>query len=368
MLFTVFFYIFVAITVIQFIYYLVFGFSIANRKKNTSITSFNSPVSVIVYIKNNAEDLQKNLPYIINQDYNEFEIVLVNHASTDNSSALIEELQEKHANIKVVNVENKEAFWGNKKYALTLGIKASSHDYLLFIDCKFQPFSNQWVKEITSNFNTPKEIIIGYKKLATKKYSFSNIFVRFINCLTFIKALSFSKIHKPFKGFQENIAFTKNTFFNVKGFINHINIPIGESDLFLKDAASIENTVFSIQTNSFVVQQENFSFKNFLAQYRNQHFLFSQYNNSLKIIISLFNITKIFFYPLAIVTSIWDWKLSLPFIIFYFLIQFIALLKPINILKERNLLYFLPILDIYYTVFIVLTTVTNTFSKPKPWS
>src|SRR5690606_27642093 len=124
------FYTFTVVVFIQVIFYLVFfgkfAFLKPIEKKRNSIA-----ISDIVCAKNEAENLKHFLPSILSQDYPNFEIILINDASYDDTLEVMKAFSENHPNIKIVDVKNTEAFWGNKKYALTLGIKASKHDYLL---------------------------------------------------------------------------------------------------------------------------------------------------------------------------------------------------------------------------------------------
>ena len=125
-------YAFIAIAAIQILYFLFFGlFAFDKTKRNKPI---NVPVSIIVCSKNEAENLKALIPELLQQAYKNYEIVLINDASSDETQEIIEGFQKENDNIKLVNVENNEAFWGNKKYALTLGIKAATNDYLVFTD------------------------------------------------------------------------------------------------------------------------------------------------------------------------------------------------------------------------------------------
>ena len=187
---------------IQFTYYLFFFSLPYSSKKNHERTKEDKSVSVIIYIKNNTEELKQNLPAIIGQEYKNFEIVLVNHSSSDETIDIIEEFQQNHQNIKVVNVENKETFWGNKKYALTLGIKAAVHDYLLFFDINCKPESKFWIRQMASKLITNTSIVIGYKSLKSKTFSIKNIFIRFYNTLTSLKMFTFARFKTPYKGPQ----------------------------------------------------------------------------------------------------------------------------------------------------------------------
>ena len=88
----------------------------------------------MVSAKNEAKNLKQFIPLIAKQDYPDFEIVLINDGSIDNTLEVMEQFASKYDNIKIVDVKNNEAFWANKKYALTLGIKVAKYDYLLFTD------------------------------------------------------------------------------------------------------------------------------------------------------------------------------------------------------------------------------------------
>src|SRR5699024_12683762 len=112
------------------------------------------PISVLVYIKNNVENLESNLNAILEQDYPDFEIILINDSSTDDSFIIIEEFQKSHPNfpIYLTNVHGNEMFWGSKKYALTLGIKRAKNNYLLFTDGHCKPLTNQWIREMSTGF------------------------------------------------------------------------------------------------------------------------------------------------------------------------------------------------------------------------
>ena len=154
-------YFFIAVVFIQIFYYLgIFG-KFAFGKPQT-ITPKKLPVSVIVCAKNEEENVKKYIPLLAEQNYPDFEIVLIDDASSDETLEAFEEFEEKYSNIRLVKVKNNEAFWGNKKYALTLGIKASTKEYLLFTDADCYPNSKEWITAMTSQFTMNKTIVLGY--------------------------------------------------------------------------------------------------------------------------------------------------------------------------------------------------------------
>ncbi|CAM1358629.1 Glycosyl transferase family 2 [Tenacibaculum sediminilitoris] len=367
MIFTILFYTFVVVTAIQVLYYLFFLTFAYGQNKIKINTDVNIPVSVIVYVKNNADVLIDSIQNLTKQKYSSFEIVLVNNASSDNSLDIIETLQKKHSNIKVVNVENTEAFWGNKKYALTLGVKAATHEHLLFTEINSKALSKNWIHEIASNFSQENTIVIGYQKLKRKKNSFSNLLIRFNHLLRTIQSLSFVKFRNPYNATNHNFAYTKSVFFKVNGYINHLNTFIGEADLFLKDAATTNNTTYSIKLDSFVVSNKHLSFKEWFYSQKQTSILFSLYKLKPRFFLRLFTLTKLLFYLLAIYTTILNWKLSLPFIISYFLIQYVVLGKSASKLHEKNIILLLPFLDICLVLLQISIFISNQISKPTHW-
>ena len=129
---------FAVIVFIQFIYYL-FIFGKFSFGKKTEGTPKRLPISIIVCAKNEEENIKKYFQTLVTQNYPDYEIVLIDDASSDETLELFESYEKQYANVKLVKVQNNEAFWGNKKFALTLGIKAAKNEYLVFTDADCYP-------------------------------------------------------------------------------------------------------------------------------------------------------------------------------------------------------------------------------------
>lgn len=367
MIITTIFYIFVAVAVVQIIYYLCFSV-VAFAKEKHKKTSQNLPISVIVCAKNETENLEAFIPKILNQNYPNFEVVLINDASIDNTLEVMESFQQKHHNIKIVNVENNEAFWGNKKYALTLGIKSAKNEHLLFTDADCEPLSNNWITEMSNQFSAEKTIVLGYGKYEKTKFSLVNLFVRFETLLSAIQAFSYAKLGSPYTAVGRNLAYTKSEFFKVKGFINHMNIRSGDDDLFIQDAATSKNTAVALHKDSFTLSKAPKTFIEWFRQKRRHVSTSSHYKGKHKFLLGLFYTTKLLFFALS--TALFflcDWKVILPIVLFYYLVQWIIVGFSAKKLHETQTLFFLPFLEIGLVLFQFAIFVANTISKPVHW-
>lgn len=363
------FYSFIIVVIIQVLYYAVLFGSFSFSKTESKATKSNLPISVIICAKNEAENIKRFLPSILNQDYPNFEVVLINDASIDDTLDVFEAFAEKHNNIKIVNVENNEAFWGNKKYALTLGIKAAKHKHLLFTDADCKPISNQWIFEIVSHFTEQKTIVLGYGAYQKIKNSFLNKLIRYETLLTATQYFSFAKIGIPYMGVGRNLAYHSDEFFNANGFINHIKIRSGDDDLFINEVATEKNTTICVNPQSFTLSLPKTNFKDWYRQKRRHVSTANLYKFKHKFLLALFYISQVLFWLLGIVliSTLYLWPFVLGIIILRFILQFLSIGFSAKKLKEFDIVFLLPLLETSLLVIQFCIFINNKISKPNYW-
>lgn len=368
LLFSILFYAFIAVVSIQIIYYLSFLFSFAIKRGETRLKK-NIPISVIICAKNEAENLKKNLPLILNQDYSNFEVVLVNDSSFDDTLLVMEDFKAKHKNIRLVDVATNERFWGNKKYALTLGIKASKEDFLVFTDADCAPSSNQWLAQLSSHFSNEKSIVLGYSGYAKRKFSFLNKLIRFETLMTALQYFSYHNLGMPYMGVGRNLAYKKELFFNNSGFNNHIFIKSGDDDLFINEVANSKNTAICFTENSFTISEPKTSLKAWIPQKRRHVSTAQFYKLKHKFFLGLFYVSQLTFWIFGMLLVVlgyhWQWVLAL--IIVRFAIQLICLGYTAKKFNELDLMVLTPLLELFLITAQLGIFIANLISKPKHW-
>ena len=362
------FYMFVIVVCIQVIFNLfVLGkFAFLNYSKKTPA---NVGVSVIICAKNEAENLQEFLPSVISQEYPNFEIVLINDASKDKTLKVMESFASKHNNIKLVNVKNVEAFWGNKKYALTLGIKVAKHEHLLFTDADCIPLSRHWISEMASHFDDSKTIVLGYGSYKKIKKSFLNKLIRFETLQTAIQYLSFAKAGIPYMGVGRNLAYKKSEFFNANGFISHIDVRSGDDDLFINQVASANNTTICYSKESFTESIPKTTFSDWIKQKRRHISTAKHYKLKHQVLLTLLYSSQLLFWLLAIVLLIplYHWKAVVFLLLLRLCVQFLVVGFSTKKLEENDILFFLPFLELFLISTQLTIFINNLISKPNHW-
>jgi glycosyltransferase involved in cell wall biosynthesis len=361
-------YFFIAIVAIQITYYLgVFGkFAFAKEQK---ITPKRIPISVIVCAKNEEENVAKYIPLLAEQNYPDFEIVLIDDASSDNTLELFEAFEKQYSNIKLVKVENNEAFWGNKKYALTLGIKAAKKEYLLFTDADCYPTSKNWITAMSSQFTLHKTIVLGYGGYEKITNSFLNKLIRFETLLTAVQYFSWAKISHPYMGVGRNLAYKKEEFFNVNGFINHIKVRSGDDDLFINEAAKGTNTTIAYNPESFTYSKPKTKYKDWFIQKRRHVATANHYKIIDKLHLGLFYCSQLSFIVLAtILLSIqFQWIIVLSLVGLRYLCAWITVGFSAGKLKENDIKFWFPIVELILIFAQINIFISNIFSKPVNW-
>ena len=361
------FYSFVAVVSVQVLFYLIifgrFAFS-----KQTQKQSNKKSISVILWAKNEVENLKLFLPSIINQDYPDFEIVIINDASSDNTLDVIEVFAEKHSNIKIVNVENNEAFWANKKYALTLGIKAAKYEHLLFTNANCKPVSKNWISEMNASILDERTIVLGYSSYIKNKSSFANKFIRLDNLLHAIQYFSFAKIGLPYAGVGQNLSYSKTTFFKSNGFINHMGLRSGEDNLFVNETAEAKHTNSCFSRDSFTIA--SIDFKTWYKQKQKYYDTASRYKTKHKIVLTTFLSSQALFWLLSIIllATGFNWKIVSILIITRFIFQYLTLIFSAKKLNEIDTLVLSLILEPFLVVTQLTIFISNFFSKTNHWN
>lgn len=103
------------------------------EQKNQRL-DINPKVSIILPAKNEQKNLEKCIESLLNQDYPNYELILINDASEDNTLDIMKRFSYKNNKIKVINLNTKPEGWVGKNWACYNGYLQSGGEILLFTD------------------------------------------------------------------------------------------------------------------------------------------------------------------------------------------------------------------------------------------
>lgn len=358
-------YILIAVIFINCIYYFLFSkfaFSEVHKKPKSGF-----PVSLLICAKNEAKNLENHLPLWLAQNHPNYEIILINDASIDDSLEVMEKFAAEDARIKIVNVENNEAFWGSKKYALTLGIKRAKNEHLIFTDADCHPASTEWLSLMASEFSKKKQLVLGYGGYLKQK-GFLNALIRFETLMTAAQYFSYAKIGIPYMGVGRNLGYTASVYYRNRGFINHIKIASGDDDLFVNETATAENTAICIAPEAFTYSLPKTTRKEWVRQKKRHYSTAKFYKSKHKLLLGGYSFSIVLFWvllPIAFFSAPWLFVASAVFV--RFLMQYSIIGKIAGKLRETSLIPWIPFLEFVLILSQLSIFISNSSEKNRKW-
>lgn len=326
------------------------------------------PVSVIICARNEEENLSRNLPLILEQDYPDFEVIVVNDCSGDDSHMVLRNLSSLYPHLRVVTINEHERFKHGKKFAVTLGIKAASKEYLLFTDADCEPSSSTWISRMQQNFQDRTEIVLGFSPYK-KDDSFLNKLIRFETFITAINYFSFALSGKPYMGVGRNMAYTKSLFFKGKGFASHMHIPSGDDDLFVNQNANPHNVAIEIHPDTHVWSDPKATFLTYFTQKVRHMGAGKAYKPEHKRMLSLQTGSALLFYVTLIALIFFDaqWWVLLSFYLIRLIVQLVVYYPIMKKLDGKDLIWWVPVLDLIFNFYILVLSIVSLFRKKVKW-
>jgi poly-beta-1,6-N-acetyl-D-glucosamine synthase len=362
-------------------YYLFYFFRVAFYKEKPSTIKHqpsainHPPASIIICAKNEDHNLPEFLPLILNQDYPDYEVVVVDDCSSDNTPDVLREFEKKYKHLKVITVKEDKKHHHGKKFAVMVGIKGAKNEHLLFTDGDCKPIDRQWVKKMMQNFSNDVEIVLGYSKYE-KFPGLLNKIIRFDTFHIALQYLSFAKAGYPYMGVGRNMAYKKSLFFKQKGFATHYHIESGDDDLFINQAATRTNTSAEISPESFTVSIVKKTWKGWVEQKRRHLTTWTEYKLSDKILLGVYPFAQILFWSLFFLLLLIyrhngspeiDTYMLLSLFSVRFIIQIIIYKLAMDNLKEQDLLLLSPIAEIFLLLFYPILTISNKLFRTQKW-
>ena len=346
---------FALIKLIQIFYHLYFFNRVGYFKPKDKEHSQQHPVSVIVCARDEDENLARNLPGVLVQDYStSHEVIVVNDNSTDDTKYVLQELKKTFKTLHVVELSQEAKHINGKKYPLSIGIKEAKHEVVLLTDADCVPASEHWIRLMQDGYQENTEIVLGYGSYH-KRPGLLNKLIRFETFHAGIQYLSYALAGIPYMGVGRNISYKKGLFFRHKGFSSINHIPGGDDDLFVNKAASRQNTEIVIDKDAITLSAPKTTWKDWRKQKLRHYTTAKYYKTKHKFLLGLYSFTQFLFYPLLIVTALlYDWRLALAGLALRWLILGFVFYKAMQKMNEKDLWSWFIFFDLWMVIYYIL--------------
>lgn len=331
------------------------------------------PVSVVICARDAYEYLVDLVPALLKQDYPDFELVIVNDCSDDETEEYLKDLERKEPRVKPVQLRQHLNFFNGKKFPLSMGIKSAQNDLIVLTDCNCMPVNDLWLRSVVDCYKKNTEVVIGYSRFE-HKLGLLNQLIRFDALQQGLQYLSSALGGHPYKGIGTNLSYRKELFFRNKGFISHYTTSVGDDDLFISQVAKKSNTEVLINAEDAIITAPTRSFKLWIRQKSSRYSTIPKYSFGARLSLATFAWSHTLFYAAFIALLLLPPAFSLsfgavyyiPVLVLFFLLRFGSQLfiyyKASKRLGEKGLL---PGLLAYDLIFALLTPLLRLMGRMK---
>ncbi|OJJ15213.1 hypothetical protein BKI52_39375 [marine bacterium AO1-C] len=332
-------------------------------------------VSVVVCAHNEYQNLQKLLPGLLTQKFDNFEIIIVDDRSTDGSSEWLHKQSTLHSRLYVVSVSETHPNWNAKKYALVQGIKQATHEVILLTDADCEVVSPHWIQHMIRPFaNTAIKIVLGFSPYFKMKGNL-NRFIQFETFFTAVQYLSFTLWGKAYMGVGRNLAYRKELFQNGKIIEKYKSVTGGDDDLLINQLATSENTAICIHPKAHMKSIPKTSWKDWYQQKIRHLSVGKYYKSTHHLLLGGIFFTQTIVWFTLVLAGIYDFyvanQLIFKGIIFLFSLRMLVLLSVYKVII-RNLridinLWWIPQLEFLYIFYIFIIGTLAISRKKLGW-
>ena len=311
------------------------------KKGNVAHTVEQPPVSVIICARNEGENLHRFLPLVLEQNYADYEVIIVNDGSSDDTENVIKDLQKVYHNLYVTNIPQETRIISHKKLAITLGVKAAKNEILLFTDADCRPLTPDWITTMVRNFDGQTEFVLGHGNYYREK-GFVSSLIAYDTLTIAMQYMGFALLGYPYMGVGRNMAYRRSTFFRLKGFAGFLHIPSGDDDLLVNAFGKKHNTRIEPSLEAETLSLPKTTFKDWYYQKLRHLSTVDIYKSNSKMWIGLEPLSRGLFYLAVLLLVIFGYNnhiiltIALGTFLLRFLIQFTIINLTAKTYKDKG--------------------------------
>jgi len=354
---------------IQWVYFYGYFSVLFVKTKTREHNSYPEGVSIIVCAKNEYDNLKELIPILCNQNYPKFEVIIVNDGSWDDSNLLINTFMEQYAVLRSIYLDPEKKLFSGKKLGITLGIKSALYNHILLTDADCRPQSKEWITLMSNSLGEDKDLALGYSPYQ-KLGGLLNLFIRFETQLTAMLYLSKAIKGRPYMGVGRNLAYTKASFYAVKGFGSHHHIHAGDDDLHIQRIANKKNTAVVIDEAAFVESIPKQNWHDWVNQKRRHLQIGGYYKSYAKRFSGIFMLSHFWFtlsFLALLIFYFQLWPLLLIILLVRYIVNGLSFAICAKKLGDLSTIIFYPLLDFLMQCYWFSFGVYIFLTKKKEW-
>jgi glycosyltransferase involved in cell wall biosynthesis len=327
--------IFLVIFIIRLVFLFLFTGRILFRKKINQTSPV--PISLIYTVRNEEVRLKNNLAPVLSINDCDFEVIVVDDFSQDNSFQVLGMLRGRSDRLKISTLHQETRF--STKMAQNLALKAAKYDWILPVPISYENAAPEWISGISNVIDNNNTVVLSYCS-ATRSKGFVNQIYRIESFLSFTKSVGYILNNFPFVYSEENVAFQKKKYFELGGHGLKISEQYANLELLINFFIRKKTTTILYQSGTAIKKTEDFIWNDYLDILKKSIRIEKHLTGPKKAVLAFDEFTKMLFPPLSVVAIVllFDLWPILAGLLFILLVARLFIIKIAqNRLNERKI-------------------------------
>ena len=343
--------IYLAAVLIEFSYQLFFYVRLLYIKASTGNRP-ERPVSVCLCVRNEEDRIDQVISQILDQEYGNFELIVVDDYSEDCTLQKIGAWAKKDSRVKFTSISQETRF--SEKLAINLALKAATYDQIIFIHADTLQFDPQYLKKV-NNLVDDGVLVLNYTNFKVEQ-TFYNKFCRIERFLMFLKSAAYSSKGVPIFFEENNVLFPRSIYFQSDGFRGKMKNYFANLELIFNKNIKGKTKV-SLDPDTYLREDLLIERRNFWELLQKQIRIKQQLKFSKRLVLTIENITRIIFLAgllTLLVTEIKGWAFILLPALIVLALQFFIIKSMVGRLNEKKIflssfayVFVRPVLQMY---------------------
>lgn len=223
--------VFAVVLIIQIYYLLGRYLKLALHKDRPSNTE-PYPVTIILSLRNEETRIRELMTRLTEINYTDYQVVVVNEFSEDNTLEILRVLAENNPRIKVTSLSQETRFL--EKQAINLALKGARSPWIVQLTPNSDGISPEWLTGLMAQIDSSTDAVIGYTNVEKGK-GMNNLLCRIERFSQFMVSGSWILAGSPFVFSENNVLFKKSMYFDTQGFRMKLNRPFANLELIFNE-------------------------------------------------------------------------------------------------------------------------------------
>ncbi|MCP9755083.1 glycosyltransferase [Lacihabitans sp. CCS-44] len=363
--------IFIAIFFVLVYSILMVVFIVIWKNQSFEVNHFNNPsnteFSIIIPVRNESKNVRKLLESIVNQNEKNFEVILIDDSSEDDTVKIAEAFLAL-LDLKILYLSNEERGNAPKKNAITKAIGVAKHD-LIFCTDGDCVLPTKLLAKYAEIFNNERiKLISGPVTFFESGGGFFNKIWEKVQIVEFASLVGSAAVSiflgKPNMCSGANIAYRKSAFMDVNGYDGNNELASGDDEFLMhKIQHKYTDGVFFAKSKEAIVETNTCeSVVAFYNQRKRWASKWTKYDSYLPKLIAMFVFVVNLFTIYLTISGLWS------ILAIRYVFEFIFLALVLGFLKKKSSILFILIVQIFYPLYVVFFGLNSLFmNKNYNW-